>query len=392
MTRAAWVVGLVMAAAMLGSNLPAPLYDLYRQRFGFSTLAMTAVFAVYPLALIVTLVACSRVPDRLGRRATLALGVAVSAIGALLFAVADGIGWLIAGRLAAAVAIGLVSAAGVPLLVELRADGDRRSAALVATLALSVACGVAPALSGTLAALKIATYTGAYAIDIVLAIAACAALLVLVPETVPNRTVSRTVPVRLNVAARRDFAVAALGSGIGWWLASLFVSLVPSYLAALLGMRNPAIDGLLALVVFAISPMTMLVARGWNERVTLRLGMVLTVVAIAGILVAVPTRSLALFAVAAVVAGIAQGASFFAAQTMVNRLGTPPERARITARFYAITYLVIGGPILVMGALATRFGLFMAFVTVGGAYALAALGVSLAIPTPAAPILEKECA
>jgi hypothetical protein len=37
-----------------------------------------------------------------------------------------------------------------------------------------------------------------------------------------------------------------------------------------------------------------------------------------------------------------------------------------------------------MGALAMRFGLFTAFVTVGGIYALAALGVLLATPAPTA--------
>src|ERR1700686_5326791 len=129
-----------MAVAMLGSNLPAPLYELYRQRFGFSTFALAAIFATYPIALVFTLVACARVPDLLGRRAALTLGVVFSALGTLLFALAGGIGWLFAGRLAAAVAIGLVGAGGPPLLVELRADGDRRAAALVATFALSLAC------------------------------------------------------------------------------------------------------------------------------------------------------------------------------------------------------------------------------------------------------------
>jgi predicted MFS family arabinose efflux permease len=369
-----------MAVAMLASNLPAPLYELYRQRFGFSTFAMTGVFAIYPLALVVTLIACARVPDVLGRRAALVLGVIASAIGAVLFALAGGIAWLFAGRIAAAVAIGLVGAAGPPLLVELRADGDRRAAALVATFALSLACGLAPAFSGVLAALNIAPFTAAYWIDVAIALAACAALLVLVPETRPQRAAAPAAPVRFDAAGRRSFAIAALSSGIGWWIASLFVSLVPSYLAALLGVRSPAAGGVLALIVFVVSPVAMLVARGWDERITLRLGMTLTIAAIAGILIAVPAQSLALFTIATFVAGIAQGTSFFAAQTMANRLGRPEERARISARFYAVTYLMVGGPVLAMGALATRFGFFTAFAAVGGAFAVAALGVLLAAP------------
>ena len=384
MTRAAWVVGLALAAAMLGSNIPAPLYELYRQRFGFSTFAMTAVFATYPIALIGALIACERVPDRIGRRATLALGVLVSALGAALFALAGGLGWLIAGRLAAALAIGLAGAAGAPLLVELRADGDRRAAALVATFALSLACGIAPALSGSLAAAGIAPFTAAYAIDIAIALIACAALIAFVPETRPPQVRVARIPVRLDAAARRAFAIAALGSGIGWWIASLFVSLVPSYLGALLGVRSPAVGGVLALIVFAVSPLAMFALRTRDERVTLRWGMALTIVALAGILTAVPARSLALFTIATFVAGIAQGAAFFGAQTMINRLGTPEERARIGARFYAITYLMIGVPVLAMGALATVLGLFAAFAIVGGLYAVVALGVLIAAGAPRA--------
>ncbi|BDE04977.1 hypothetical protein WPS_02530 [Vulcanimicrobium alpinum] len=384
------MVGLALAAAMLGSNIPAPLYELYRQRFGFSTFAMTAVFATYPIALIGALIACERVPDRIGRRATLALGVLVSALGAALFALAGGLSWLIAGRLAAALAIGLAGAAGAPLLVELRADGDRRAAALVATFALSLACGLAPALSGSLAAAGIAPFTAAYAIDIAIALGACAALIAFVPETRPAQVRVARAPVRLDAGARRAFAIAALGSGIGWWVASLFVSLVPSYLGALLGVRSPAVGGVLALIVFAVSPLAMFALRTRDERVTLRWGMALTIVALAGILTAVPARSLALFTIATFVAGIAQGASFFGAQTMINRLGTPEERARVGARFYAITYLMIGVPVLAMGALATGFGLFAAFAIVGGLYAVVALGVLIAAGAPRARSAATE--
>ena len=50
------------------------------------------------------------------------------------------------GRLFAAVAIGAIGAAGPPALVELDAAHDRRRAALVATFALSLSCGIAPFL------------------------------------------------------------------------------------------------------------------------------------------------------------------------------------------------------------------------------------------------------
>ena len=40
-----------------------------------------------------------------------------------------------------------------------------------------------------------------------------------------------------------QFADATLTSGIVWWLASLFVSILPAFVGTLLGARSPALQG-----------------------------------------------------------------------------------------------------------------------------------------------------
>jgi hypothetical protein len=40
---------------LLGSNLPTPLYAVYRERFGFSSAVLTLVFATYMVVLVPTL-------------------------------------------------------------------------------------------------------------------------------------------------------------------------------------------------------------------------------------------------------------------------------------------------------------------------------------------------
>ncbi|HEY0381217.1 MAG TPA: MFS transporter [Candidatus Elarobacter sp.] len=390
MTRPVLFVGFVLFVAMLGSNVPAPLYELYRVQFASTTFAMTAVFATYPLALVATLLAFARLPDRIGRRPVLMLGIVATAAGSMVFAAAHGVPELVAGRLLSAVSIGAVGAAGPPALVELDAAHDRRRAALVATFALSLACGVAPFVSGVLAVTTSAPLVTPYALHIVLCALALASL-AFVPETRPARTLTRATVPRLAGAALRTFAGATLTSGIVWWLASLFVSVVPAFVATLLGARSPALQGALALVVFVVSPLAQTLARRISDRTAARAGLIGTALALAALLGAVPAGSLALFALGSVVAGAAHGLGFLGAQSAVNRVAAPAARARLSAVFYAVTYVCIGIPILTVGALTARTGLYAALLLVGGVAALAALVLASAFPAapPATPANMK---
>ena len=380
MNRAVVLVGCVLFVAMLGSNLPAPLYEAYRLRYGWSTFAITVVFAAYPLALVVTLIALARLPDRIGRRPVLALGLVAAALGSVAFATATSFAALIVGRLFAALAIGAIGAAGPPALVELDDAHDRRRAALVATFALSLSCGIAPFATGWLAVITSSAFVTPYIVNVALCVLALAAL-AFVPETRPQHVAAHDAPAgrdvetvpQLDAAERRGFVVAALTSAIVWWLASLFVSIVPAFVATLLGARSPALQGALALIVFTVSPLAQLLGRRLSDGAASRAGLIGTAIALAALLGAVPAHSLALFAAGSTLAGVAHGLGFLGAQSAVNRIGPPEARARLSARFYAVTYLGIGITLLCVGALTAPLGLYGALAAVAAVAALAAL-------------------
>ena len=63
-------------ALLLGSNLPTPLYAVYRERFGFSSAVLTLVFATYMVVLVPTLLLCGQLSDRVGRKRVVAAGPA----------------------------------------------------------------------------------------------------------------------------------------------------------------------------------------------------------------------------------------------------------------------------------------------------------------------------
>ena len=58
------VVAGALASLLLGANLAAPLYAVYRERFGFNSLVLTLVFAVYALALAPSLLLFGELSDR----------------------------------------------------------------------------------------------------------------------------------------------------------------------------------------------------------------------------------------------------------------------------------------------------------------------------------------
>src|SRR6266516_5038837 len=103
--RPFWTVSSALFALLMGANLPTPLYDVYRQRFGFSSAVLTLVFATYAVVLIPSLLVFGQLSDRLGRRRVLMLGLGAAAVALALFAAAQGTGWLFAARAVQALAI-----------------------------------------------------------------------------------------------------------------------------------------------------------------------------------------------------------------------------------------------------------------------------------------------
>ncbi|GGQ22364.1 hypothetical protein GCM10010233_44270 [Streptomyces pseudogriseolus] len=97
--RACLLGGAVFAVCMTGTTLPTPLYPLYQQKFGFSELTVTVVYAVYAFAVIGALLLVGNASDAVGRRPVLLWGLVCAGASAVCFLLATGIAWLYAGRL-----------------------------------------------------------------------------------------------------------------------------------------------------------------------------------------------------------------------------------------------------------------------------------------------------
>lgn len=109
------LAGVALFLLLVGANLATPLYPLLQASLGLGSFGVTVAFSSYVLALIAGLLIAGHWSDHIGRRAALLLAVLLGLAGGLLFANAQDLLMLSAGRalqgLGVALATGASSAA-----------------------------------------------------------------------------------------------------------------------------------------------------------------------------------------------------------------------------------------------------------------------------------------
>jgi MFS family permease len=352
-----WVVGYAILALMVGTNLPSPLYQLYMQKWGFSPSTLTAIFACYAFFLIPSLLIFGRLTDRIGRKPIIIIGLLLAALGIILFIVAQDANTLFAARAVQGIAVGAVSGAATAALIELHPTGDRRSAALVTTLATAGGTAVGPLLSGA-----IAEYTGHplnapfYTEMSLLAPAIIAVMLI--PETVGKIASAPAVAQQGTQTGtmfdRRSFFIAGASAFVAWSVAALFMSLMPSYVSKLLDVRYLLVGGGTIFCMLTLSVAAQLGLRGIVPKRSIRIGLSMLSIGLCVIVYSVIEKSIALFGIGTVLCGLGHGMTFGGATVLVNMLASPTARGRILSLYYVIIYLGVGVPILLTGWLASR--------------------------------------
>src|SRR3954454_11893933 len=184
------LVAYAFLVTMIGTTLPTPLYPLFEQRYSFGELTVTVVFAVYAFGVIAGLLAFGNLSDEIGRKPVLLLGLAFSAISALLFLFAGPSRVpLYAGRVVSGFSAGIFTGTATAALVDLAPGGRRRLASFVAVIVNLGGLGLGTLLAGLLADYARSPLRLPFLVDLGLLAPAFLGLLV-TPETV-QRTALR---------------------------------------------------------------------------------------------------------------------------------------------------------------------------------------------------------
>jgi MFS family permease len=381
-------VAYALAVAMLGTTLPTPLYVIYQHEFGFSELMVTVIFATYAAGVIAALLLFGRISDQIGRRRALLPGLALSALSAVAFLLANGVGLLLAGRVLSGLSAGILSGTATATLLDFAAPQARSRATLVATMANigGLACG--PLLAGLLAEFAGAPMRLSFWVDLAL-LAPAVALVWAIPETVRIEDPVRWRPRRPRLAAevRPTFLRAALGAFAGFAVLGLFAAVAPAFLGQILGVENHATVGLVVFTVFASSLAGQTALRGVSGDVAFAVGCIALMVGVGLVGVALALSSLAALVAGAVVAGVGHGLNFRAGLAAINEATPPERRAEVASSFFVVAYAGISAPVLGVGLVAELVGLRAASLIFVAIVALLAMtDLVLVLPrTPSRP-------
>lgn len=344
---------------MAGTTLPTPLYPLYQQKFGFSELTVTVVYAVYAFGVMGVLLLAGNASDAVGRRPALLWGLGFAAASAGCFLAADNTGLLYAGRLLSGLSAGLFTGAATAYVMELAPPGGAARATFVATAANMGGLGCGPLLAGLLAEYAPEPLLLPYAVHLGL-VAASAVVLLRLPETVTDRQPLSTVrPQRpaLPPGVRAVFLPAATASFVGFALFGVFTSVSPAFLARSLHVDDHAVSGLVvALAFFASTGGQLAVDRVGVPR-SLPLGCAVLFTGLLLLAAAIHTDLLVLVVLAALVGGVGQGLAFRAALAGVAAAAPADRRAAVISTLFVVAYTGISIPVIGVGLLADPLGL-----------------------------------
>jgi MFS family permease len=363
---------------MLGTTLPTPLYALYKTRFGFSELIITVIFATYAVGVIAALIVFGSVSDDFGRRPVLLLGLALSAVSAVVFIVAESLGLLLVGRLISGFSAGIFTGTATATLVDLAPTDRRARATLAATMASMTGLGLGPVLAGMASRWGPLPLRLAFWIDLGLLIPAVLGI-ALMAESVKRRSGARLRLQALSVPreVRPVFITGGLAAFAGFAVLGLCTAVVPAFLGVL-GVKNRAIVGLVVFAVFAGSAAGQLLLEVVPQKVALSAGCGGLIGGMAILAAGLASSSLGLFITGIVVAGTGQGLSYRAGLAGVNQAAPPEQRGEVASAFFVVAYVAISIPVIGEGVLAQLTSLKPAgLVFTGAVAALAAVVLGL---------------
>jgi MFS family permease len=358
-SRAAfWLVSGVLCLLFFAAGAPSPLYGIYRAQLGFSTTTLTAVFAIYALVLLITLLVGGSVSDYLGRRRVILAALTVTAGACAVFLAAHSTGLLFAARALQGVGVGTATGALGAALIDLQPEGSGL-APLITTAAPTLGLG-----AGALGASALAQY-GPAPTRLVWwlllgAIAAAAVGILAMPEPGTRHAgVLASLRPRVSVPrqARATFAIAAPCLIAVWALSGLYQSLGPSLAAQVTGSRDLLWGGLLIFLLTGVAAAATAAFRGLTPRTAMLAGCLVVLAGLAATFAAITTTTATAFLAGTAVAGVGFGLALLGVNRILIPLAPPGQRAGLIAAIFIINFLGLSIPALIAGVATTHVGL-----------------------------------
>ncbi len=375
-----WAVAFAFATGMAFTTVPTPLWSLYAQRDGLSSLTVTIVFAVYAVAVALSLFLVGHLSDLHGRRRVLMPALALEVLAGVVFIAWPSLPGLLLARLLSGLGVGAVTATATAWLSDLGGAGSRR-AQIVATGANLGGLGLGGLISGALAQWAGHVLLVPFLVFIAALVLAWMGLLA-APETrARRRPMPRYRPQHVSVQprSRARFIAAALGAAIAFSVFGLLTSLAPSFLAGTLHEPSHVLAGAVAFAVFATAALaqTLTASRAAPQLLAAAIPALLAGLGLLTVAVWLPSPSFAVFLAGDLVVGAGSGLMFKGAIATVSEVSAEEHRAEALAGLFLAAYVGLAGPVIGLGALTQVASTRVSLLVFAG---MLALGILAAAP------------
>lgn len=359
-TRFGFVLAVVAQILMMvAASAPSPFYPVLAHDIGFDAVVISAVFAVYAIALLLTLLTAGSLSDHIGRRPVAIAGFVLLAVSMLLFWHADAVAILFLARIAQGIASGLLIAALSATVLDFAPTGQPQRAALWNSLSPGIGLAVGALVSGIMLDLTRDALVDVFSALTVIYVA-IAVILLFLPETAtrkPGAWASLSFRLSIPASIRTDFWRSAPAVVAGWATGGLFLSLGANIVHGELGGTAHVWQGLTVALLAGVGAVTAFVMRGRRARTMTIFGTAALATGTALSLAALATGSLTFYLVAAGITGMGFGTAFSGVVASLAPRIPASERADAFAVIYLLAYLAFGVPAVVAGLLVGVFGL-----------------------------------
>ncbi|SFA79616.1 acetolactate synthase, small subunit [Cohnella sp. OV330] len=365
-TSAFWIVAYSLFITLFGTNLPAPLYALYRAQWHLPPAVMTLLFAAYAIVVIPVILVAGPLSDRIGRGKLLLSGILFALLGSICFLLADGPVMLVLSRMLQGVSVGIMNGVAVAAMTELGGMQARSQAALAGSAAVTAGNALGPVVSGFLGELAAHPTRLPFALHAMLVFPSIVGLWLIGNKGERARGKIRIRLPAVPRAIRPALYAAAGTSFISWSIMSLVTAILPAYLPDIVGESSLIASGVGLALVLGLSAWAQIRSGRYPLLANLTVGYLLLATGLAVLLAAAAAKSPALLALSAVMLGLGHGPCYARSLRYVNESVPDEYRGQAVSIYYGVTYMGVSLPILGLGIAAQRLGLLPAICIFAG--------------------------
>lgn len=371
-----------MIVGVMGTALISPLYALYKETWQLQTSDISLIYVMYMGGALCGLLFLGRLPDRVGFRPMMQLGLTLVLLGTAISMLAWDIASLNIGRFFVGVASSMVTTSATMGLSKLSSHGSVQRVAMMTGFLMAFGFGLGPLVGGIIGQWVPSPLTFAYVPTLILGTLGLTVLCCLrLPETskpkaTPRLTLRDILPklVWPDASASGAFVLTCCLPFLAFGVFGLYASMAPLFLGKLVPWDGPVVSGTaIALILFASAAVQVIAGRmpiHWCGAS----GTIALVLSNAILILNLRASSATLFALGVLLTAVGHGMTMLAGMSMITRLAGPGNRSGLLATYLVAGYIGSMIPMMGIGWIADHWGIEIAI------YSFCTMVIAIGLP------------